>query len=140
MPVGLTPRGDVPYTCIMTQVTKSLPRTPRQAARRPAPIDRLLDAELFRALSDPTRLRLLACLGKCGRACSVTEVAQCCSVDFSVVSRHLAMLAGAGVLEAKKQGRTMFYQVRYDDLSGALRALADAIDSCCPAGACSGQC
>ena len=49
--------------------------------------DRALDAELFKALSDPTRLKLLACLAKCSRMCSVTEVAECCSVDFSVVSR-----------------------------------------------------
>ena len=124
----------------MTQVTKSPPRTPRQAARRSAPIDRLLDAGLFRALSDPTRLRLLACISKCGRECSVTEVAQCCSVDFSVVSRHLALLAGAEILQARKEGRTVFYHVRYEELSTMLRALADAFDACCPPGACSGQC
>ena len=120
----------------MTQVTKSPPRTPRQAARRQGPIDRLLDPELFKALSDPTRLRLLACLSKCGRACSVTEVAECCAVDFSVVSRHLAMLADAGVLDVQKVGRTTFYQVRYQHVSQELRALADALGDCCPGGKC----
>lgn len=127
----------------MAQVHKSMSRThaspkppasPRQAARRRAAVDRLLDPELFKALSDPTRLKLLACLVKCGRRCSVTEVAECCSVDFSVVARHLALLARAGALEATKEGRTMWYAPRCTHLSQHLRSLADAIDEwCCSA-------
>ena len=76
--------------------------TPRRAANCCGPIDDLLDPELFRALGDPTRLLLLACLAKCGRACSVTEIAECCSVDLSVVSRHLALLERAKVLFGEK--------------------------------------
>jgi len=121
----------------MTQITKHRPTTPKQAAKRVFPLDKALDAELFKALSDPTRLKLLACLSKCGRMCSVTEVAECCSVDFSVVSRHLSMLADAGVLESKKDGRTVFYQVQFARLCGALRSIADAIEQCCPSGSCS---
>ena len=74
----------------MVQVRKSLkkrPATPRQAAKVRGPVDGLLDVELFRALADPTRVRLLACLIKCGRGCTVGEVAECCAVDLSVVSR-----------------------------------------------------
>ncbi len=107
--------------------------TPKQAAKCCAPLDELLEPELFKSLCDTTRLNLLACLAKCGRACSVTEVAECCSVDLSVVSRHLAMLEKAGVLESAKEGRTVYYAVRYRQLSQTLRALADAIEACCPA-------
>jgi ArsR family transcriptional regulator, arsenate/arsenite/antimonite-responsive transcriptional repressor len=117
--------------------------TPKQAAKCCAPVDQLLDPELFKSLCDSTRLKLLACLAKCGRPCSVTEVAECCSVDLSVVSRHLAMLEKSGVLESTKQGRTVFYTVRYEQLSQTLRALADAIEACCPdakAGARKGEC
>lgn len=121
----------------MAQVTKHRGLTPKQASRRITPVDKALDPGLFKALSDPTRLRLLACLAKCGRMCSVTEVAECCSVDFSVVSRHLALLAGAGVLEARKDGRTTSYRVRLESLSASFRALADALDGCCsPGGSC----
>lgn len=94
-------------------------------------IDRQLDVRLFKALSDPTRLLLLACLAKCGRPCSVSEIAECCSVDISVVSRHLALLARAGAIEPTKNGRTVFYQVQYRTLSRTLRKLADSIDQCC---------
>jgi ArsR family transcriptional regulator len=126
---------------MMTQISKHKPITPKQASKRSASIDRALNPDLFKALSDPTRVRLLACLAKCRRMCSVTEVAECCSVDFSVVSRHLTMLADAGVLESRKEGRTMFYQVQYETLCASLRALADAIEDCCPNGSCcNGKC
>ncbi|MFO0963698.1 MAG: metalloregulator ArsR/SmtB family transcription factor [Phycisphaerales bacterium] len=127
----------------MTQVRKRRPpATPKQAASCCGPIDQALDPALFKALSDPTRLSLVACIAKCGRGCSVGEVAECCAVDLSVVSRHLALLARSGVLEADKRGRTVLYSVRYTHVCGALRALADALDECCPgsAGGCRGKC
>jgi ArsR family transcriptional regulator len=108
------------------------PDTPAAAAACCGPIDRLLNPELFKALCDPTRAGLLACIAKCGRPCSVSEVAACCSVDTSVVSRHLATLEKAGVLVSEREGRVVRYSVRFADLSATLRALADAIDACCP--------
>lgn len=118
---------------MMTQVRKTRrPATPKQAAACCGPLDESLNTELFKAFSDPTRVSLLACIAKCGRGCSVGEVAECCDVDLSVVSRHLAMLARAGVLEATKEGRTVMYGVRYANLCGALRGLADALEGCCP--------
>jgi len=119
----------------MAQIRKrSTPKTPKQAAACCGPVDDLLDPELFKALCDPTRARLLGCLAKCGRACSVSEIAECCPVDLSVVSRHLQILERAGLLEVVKQGRTVFYRVRYTQFCGALRGLADAIEGCCPSG------
>lgn len=115
------------------------PTSPRQAVRRRHAIDSLLDPDLFKALGDPTRVGLLACLAKCGRSCSVGEVAECCSVDLSVVSRHLKQLEQAGILESEKQGRSVRYRVRFGELSSALRSLADAIDTCCPDGTCDAQ-
>lgn len=103
-------------------------------------MDRLLDPALFRALGEPTRARLLACLLKCGRPCSVTEVAECCSIDFSMVARHLATMARAGLLSSVKQGRTVWYSAdapalaaRFRDLAGAIEALHPA-DGCCEGG------
>ncbi|MCX5651004.1 MAG: metalloregulator ArsR/SmtB family transcription factor [Planctomycetota bacterium] len=121
----------------MAQVRKQLsatrrPRTPRQAAACCRPVDDLLEPALFKALGDPTRVRLLACVAKCGRACSVSEVAECCSVDLSVVSRHLQALARAGLIEPSRSGRTVSYAVRYSEVVAKFRALADAIQECAP--------
>lgn len=113
------------------EVSLRRPSTPREAVRRRGAVDTRLDPALFKALSDPTRLKLLGCLIKCDRACSVSEVAECCAVDFSVVARHLALLARAGVLDAEKKGRTMWYAARSADLASMLRDLADAIEEWC---------
>lgn len=106
--------------------------SPRQAAACCRPVDDLLDPELFKALCDPTRAKLLGCLIKCSRPCSVGEIAECCAVDLSVVSRHLSLLETAGVLDATKQGRTVLYAVRYEHLCTTLRSLAHAIEECSP--------
>ena len=123
----------------MTQVRKR-PATPRHAARCCGPIDDLLDPTLFKALCDPTRAKLLACLVKCGRGCSVGEVAEGSSVDLSVVSRHLRTLEAAGVLEAERIGRTVLYAVRFDDVVASLRSLADAIEALAPSACSSSSC
>jgi ArsR family transcriptional regulator, arsenate/arsenite/antimonite-responsive transcriptional repressor len=116
----------------MTQINKRRPATPKQAMLCCAPVDNLLKAEFFKGLSDRTRLKLLGCLCKCGRPCSVTEIAECCSVDFSVVSRHLALLERSGIVASAKHGRTMFYEVRYAEISEQLHALAEAVSACGP--------
>jgi ArsR family transcriptional regulator len=115
---------------------RELTMKPQEASQCCGPIDDLLDAELFKALGEPTRLKLLSCLAKCGRACSVTELTECCAVDISVVSRHLGVLEKAGVLTATKQGRTVFYEVRYKHLTEAFRSLAKAIEGCRPKRGC----
>jgi ArsR family transcriptional regulator len=123
---------------MMTQLrNQPVPRTPRQAGARKGPLDAALAPDLFKALADPTRARLVACIAKCARGCSVGEVAECCSIDLSVVSRHLSLLARAGVLGVERQGRTVRYHVRYADVCRSLRGLADALEQCRPEdGAC----
>lgn len=108
--------------------------SPKQAAACDRPVDELLDPQWFKALCDPTRLSLVGCLVKCGRPASVSEIAQCCAVDLSVVSRHLRVLERAGLVEATKAGRTVHYNARYAEFCRTLRALADAIEQCCPTG------
>ncbi len=108
------------------------PQSPELALRVKADIDEGLDLDLFRALSDPTRLLVLSCLVKCGRRCSVSEVAACCDVEFSVVNKHMKVLAGAGILSAEKEGRTVWYAARCGDLCERFARLIDAIAEWCP--------
>jgi ArsR family transcriptional regulator len=95
-----------------------------------------LRPELFRALSDPTRLTVLARLAAADRSVGVSEVADCCGVHLSGVSRHLAMLRSAGIVRAERRGREVLYSLDCETLGGLLRGLADALDgcraACCP--------
>ena len=87
--------------------------------------------ELFKALSDPNRLVLLTSLSERQEPSTVSEAAECCSVDMSVVSRHLATMRDAGLLNAEKRGREVYYSVPRQELAAQLRAMADALESCC---------
>jgi ArsR family transcriptional regulator, arsenate/arsenite/antimonite-responsive transcriptional repressor len=63
---------------------------------------------LFKTLSDPTRLRLLNLLG-CGETC-VCELTDTLRVVQPKVSRHLARLKRAGLVEARRKGKWMYYR------------------------------
>jgi DNA-binding transcriptional ArsR family regulator len=87
-----------------------------------------LQPELFHALADQTRLALLMRLVAAEGPQTVTELADCCGVHLSGVSRHLAMLRSAEILEAKKHGREVRYSLRRTQLANTLRVIADAVD------------
>lgn len=94
----------------------------------------LLSPRFFKALCDPNRIALLCRLAEGRAPRSVSEMATCCPVDLSVVSRHLAMLRDAGILEATRQGKEVHYRVRVSAVARTLRAVADALEACCPDG------
>ena len=62
----------------------------------------------------------------------VNEIAKHFPIDVSVVSRHLAILRNERILLAEKQGKEVYYSVRYEFLSSIFRDFANAIESCCP--------
>ena len=63
-------------------------------------------ADLFQALADPTRVRILALLRM--MELSVGELAQVLGQSQPRVSRHLKILADAGVVERRKEGSWVF--------------------------------
>jgi ArsR family transcriptional regulator len=65
-------------------------------------------AFVFKTLSDPTRLRLLNLLA-CGETC-VCELTDTLRVVQPKVSRHLAHLKRAGLVEARREGKWMHYR------------------------------
>ena len=90
-----------------------------------------LRVDLFKALGDVSRMAILASLAEACGPLRVTEIGTCCPQDLSVVSRHLAVLRDAGVVEAERRGREVYYRIRWGELAGMLRELADALERCC---------
>jgi ArsR family transcriptional regulator len=66
-------------------------------------------ARLAGALSDPTRLRILHAL-RTGELC-VCQITALVGLAFSTVSRHMAVLHGAGMVESRKDGRWVYYRL-----------------------------
>ncbi|MCP4199277.1 MAG: helix-turn-helix transcriptional regulator [Proteobacteria bacterium] len=102
-------------------------------------LSNFLPVKLFKALSDPNRLTILERLVESGTAQTVSQVSACCPVNISVVSRHLALLRDAGILQAEKKGKEVYYRVRVKPFTTWLRELAAALETCCPDGECTIQ-
>jgi ArsR family transcriptional regulator, arsenate/arsenite/antimonite-responsive transcriptional repressor len=66
-------------------------------------------AKVFKTLSDETRLRILALLGE-GELC-VCDLMAILELPQSTVSRHLATLRNAGLVEDRRQGVWMYYRL-----------------------------
>ena len=64
---------------------------------------------LFRALADPTRLRLLNLIA--GREICVCFFVEILGISQPKISRHLAYLRRAGIAAARRQGRWMHYRL-----------------------------
>ena len=93
-----------------------------------------LHPDFFKALCEPTRQNIVTVLAQKNKPCSVSQIAQYCTVDISVVSRHLNLLKQAGVVAANKQGREVFYSLNGEETSSIFKKLAQALDNCCPQG------
>jgi ArsR family transcriptional regulator len=86
---------------------------PTQAAGRLAP--------MFKALSDPVRLRLLSLIASTTEVC-VCDLTDAFEVTGATVSHHLRVLREAGMVEVERRGTWAYYRVRKEalDLLGAL--------------------
>lgn len=71
------------------------------------------------AVAEPNRRRLLQLLGHGER--TVTALAGNFTVSRSAISQHLGVLAEAGLVVSRRQGRFQYYRLRPDGMA-ALRA------------------
>ena len=76
-------------------------------------------AEFFKALAHPVRIQILEILVRGGR--SVHELQEALGVDQPTVSQQLAVLRGKNIVEARKEGTAVRYNVR----DASLRDLLD---------------
>lgn len=73
---------------------------------------------VFKALSDPTRRRVLQLLRK--RPMTAGELAERFAVSKPTMSAHFSVLLEAGLIEAEKSGRTITYRLKMSVLEDAL--------------------
>jgi DNA-binding transcriptional ArsR family regulator len=74
---------------------------------------------VFSALADPSRRLLLETLAGCESA-SLTELAAGLPVTRQAVSKHLAVLGEAGLVESARAGRETRYRLTPQPLGDAL--------------------
>jgi len=72
--------------------------------------------EVFKALSDPTRLRLVKLLGDHEGALCVNALASRLDVSQSAVSQHLRVLRQTGLVRSERRGSSVHYLLDQDRL------------------------
>ncbi|MFM2354715.1 MAG: hypothetical protein RLZZ528_451 [Pseudomonadota bacterium] len=95
----------------LTFAPNRLQKTPMQA-----PADPALDA-IFAALADPTRRAILTMLLEDDMA--VTDVAEPFEMSLAAISKHLAVLAEARLIQQEKRGRVKWCKLDPDAMRRA---------------------
>jgi DNA-binding transcriptional ArsR family regulator len=66
-----------------------------------------LVSQTFKALADPTRIRILHLLSF--KECAVSEIAKCLSLRQSTVSHQLRFLKNLRLVKSRRSGTTIYY-------------------------------
>ena len=94
-----------------------------------------LDADFFKALCEPSRLEIVRCMIKIGRA-DISDLSREMPLDRSVVSRHLQVLEQAGIAVSRKEGRKVYYELDgpaiMDKFGTIVGAIAPLVSIRCP--------
>jgi len=85
-------------------------------------------SQVFKLLSDETRLRILLYLAQAGEL-HVTDLCGRLSQSQPAVSHHLALLRVSGLIEARRDGKHNFYRVRTEYFGELLVDLFSATGS-----------
>ena len=72
-------------------------------------------ASRFRALGESSRLNIIRALHESEK--TVTELVEQTGLNQPNVSRHLAVLVGAGLVGKRKEGLNVFYRIIDENLS-----------------------
>lgn len=83
-------------------------------------------AKVLKALAHPTRLKLVDVLSQHDEVC-VCDLTDAIGSDMSTVSRHLAQLRNAGIIESEKNGQMVFYRLRVKCLTSLFSCIESVL-------------
>jgi ArsR family transcriptional regulator, arsenate/arsenite/antimonite-responsive transcriptional repressor len=87
-------------------------------------------AELFKALADPARVRVVNLLATSGEAVCVCNLTEPLGLSQPTVSHHMKKLLAAGLVEREQRGKWAYFSLKRDAVE-KLAAVADLKGVCC---------
>jgi ArsR family transcriptional regulator, arsenate/arsenite/antimonite-responsive transcriptional repressor len=87
-------------------------------------------ADLFKALADPARVRIVNLLATSSEAVCACELYEPLGLAQPTVSHHLKKLVDAGLLAREQRGKWAYFSLRRDAVE-KLAAVADLKEVCC---------
>lgn len=79
-------------------------------------------AELLKTVAHPVRLCIINGLLKKGE-CNVSYMQNCLGTPQSTISQHLQKLRMAGIIESRKNGLEIYYQVKNEKVEALMKVL-----------------
>lgn len=79
-------------------------------------------SELMRALAHPLRLKILEFIDRQG-SINVNKIYNTLNIEQSITSQHLKILKMAGVVHAEKSGKFVTYEIDYEVIKRADKAV-----------------
>ena len=87
-------------------------------------------AEVFKALGDPARVRIVNLIATAGDAVCACDFNEALELSQPTVSHHLKKLTDAGLLEREQRGKWAYFSLKRDAVD-KLAAVADLKGACC---------
>jgi ArsR family transcriptional regulator len=113
-------------TCINTTISCCAPLAAPELNEEQA----LATAELFRALGDPARVRIVNLLTTRSEPVCACELYEPLGLSQPTVSHHLKKLTDAGLLEREQRGKWAYFSLRRE-AAETLATVADLKGACC---------
>jgi ArsR family transcriptional regulator len=79
-------------------------------------------AEMLKTIAHPVRLCIINGLLKKGE-CNVSYMQSCLGTPQSTISQHLQKLRMAGIIESRRNGLEIYYQVKNDKVEALMKVL-----------------
>jgi ArsR family transcriptional regulator len=87
-------------------------------------------AELFKALADPARVRIVNVLATSEDAVCICNLIEPLGLSQPTVSHHMKKLLDAGLVEREQRGKWAYFSLR-PEAAETLAAVADLKGACC---------
>jgi ArsR family transcriptional regulator, arsenate/arsenite/antimonite-responsive transcriptional repressor len=100
------------------------------AARALTDDEALATADVFKALADPARVRIVNMLATRGEPVCVCHLIAPLGLSQPTVSHHLKKLTDAGLLDREQRGRWAYFSLRPQAVE-TLAAVVDLKGACC---------
>jgi len=109
---GICPAEDIPkYAMQLKELTRKT--VDERTAKR--------EGELFKALADPTRVKILALLGI--RKMCVCEIMVALDLTQPTASHHLGILERVGLIKDERAGKWIFYSIANQELINLIQKI-----------------
>lgn len=81
-----------------------------------------ISAEVLRALAHPLRMKILEFIDR-NKEINVNKIYSTLDLEQSITSQHLRILRSAGLVETERNGKFIYYSLRYGKLINTKEAV-----------------